>query len=128
MSCSASTTGNASENTSVRAAVDQSIQYADLVVVYKYYIAFGLATVFTNIICVLVVLSKRHMREKYGSFGVLSFGGLLNALGMVLAGAIRINLIYGMMKNYSNIKIYELMPCLGYLKPCNHRFVTDDNG
>uniref|UniRef100_A0A914WWZ2 G-protein coupled receptors family 1 profile domain-containing protein n=1 Tax=Plectus sambesii TaxID=2011161 RepID=A0A914WWZ2_9BILA len=55
----------------------------------KFYIPFGSFATATNILCVLVVLSKKRMREKYGAFGVLSFGDMLNALAMVLLGSIR---------------------------------------
>uniref|UniRef100_A0A914V6L1 G-protein coupled receptors family 1 profile domain-containing protein n=1 Tax=Plectus sambesii TaxID=2011161 RepID=A0A914V6L1_9BILA len=58
------------------------------------YIPFGSFATATNIICVMVVLSTKQMREKYGAFGVLSFGYMLNALGLVLLGTVRTQLIY----------------------------------
>uniref|UniRef100_A0A914UZ41 Uncharacterized protein n=1 Tax=Plectus sambesii TaxID=2011161 RepID=A0A914UZ41_9BILA len=39
----------------------------------------GIASVF-NIICILVFLTKKELREKYLSFAVLAFGNLLNTL------------------------------------------------
>uniref|UniRef100_A0A914V889 G-protein coupled receptors family 1 profile domain-containing protein n=1 Tax=Plectus sambesii TaxID=2011161 RepID=A0A914V889_9BILA len=56
--------------------------------------SFGSLTAATNILCMLVVLSTKQMSRKYGNFGLLSLGGMLNALGLILAGSIRKKLIY----------------------------------
>uniref|UniRef100_A0A914V8L9 G-protein coupled receptors family 1 profile domain-containing protein n=1 Tax=Plectus sambesii TaxID=2011161 RepID=A0A914V8L9_9BILA len=60
----------------------------------KLYMSFGSFATVTNIICILVVLSTKQMRQKYVTFGLLSFGDMLNALAMVLAGSVRSQLIY----------------------------------
>uniref|UniRef100_A0A914WS27 G-protein coupled receptors family 1 profile domain-containing protein n=1 Tax=Plectus sambesii TaxID=2011161 RepID=A0A914WS27_9BILA len=67
---------------------------ANILNISKLYISFGSFAAATNILCVLVVLSKKYMRQKYGAFGLLSFGDLLNAMGMVIAGVARTQLIY----------------------------------
>uniref|UniRef100_A0A914WX29 G-protein coupled receptors family 1 profile domain-containing protein n=1 Tax=Plectus sambesii TaxID=2011161 RepID=A0A914WX29_9BILA len=60
----------------------------------KLYMSFGSFATATNIVCILVVLSTKQMRQKYVAFGLLSFGDMLNALAMVLAGSVRTQLIY----------------------------------
>uniref|UniRef100_A0A914WMP2 G-protein coupled receptors family 1 profile domain-containing protein n=1 Tax=Plectus sambesii TaxID=2011161 RepID=A0A914WMP2_9BILA len=67
---------------------------ASILNINKLYISLGSFAAATNILCVLVMLSTKQMRQKYGTFGVLSFGDMLNALGMVLAGSVRSQLIY----------------------------------
>lgn len=75
--------------------VDQRIVYVEFLFVYKFYVAFGTFAIATNLISIVVVLSNKQMREKYASFGMLSFGDLINAISLVLAGAVRSNLIEG---------------------------------
>uniref|UniRef100_A0A914WJ74 Uncharacterized protein n=1 Tax=Plectus sambesii TaxID=2011161 RepID=A0A914WJ74_9BILA len=91
MDCTPTVT-NASSNLS-KAPVDQRIVYVDFLFVYKFYVGIGSFAVATNIIAIVTVLSNKHMREKYGTFGVLSFGDMLNAISLVLAGAVRSSLI-----------------------------------
>uniref|UniRef100_A0A914WIE6 G-protein coupled receptors family 1 profile domain-containing protein n=1 Tax=Plectus sambesii TaxID=2011161 RepID=A0A914WIE6_9BILA len=78
----------------------------------KLYIPFGSFAVATNILCVLVVLSTKQMREKYGAFGLLSFGDMLNALGIVIAGGVRTQLIHN--NSYGSLSTYA---CFGRLWP-----------
>uniref|UniRef100_A0A914WUT6 G-protein coupled receptors family 1 profile domain-containing protein n=1 Tax=Plectus sambesii TaxID=2011161 RepID=A0A914WUT6_9BILA len=107
---------NASSNLTTP-LVEQRVLYAELLEVYKYYIGFGIFAVITNIVCMLVVLSKRHMREKYGTFGVLSFGYLLNCLGILLAGLLRTHYISGNV--YNSLNSFE---CFG--RPWPYLFIV----
>uniref|UniRef100_A0A914XTF0 G-protein coupled receptors family 1 profile domain-containing protein n=1 Tax=Plectus sambesii TaxID=2011161 RepID=A0A914XTF0_9BILA len=68
--------------------------FANVLNLDNWYMSFGSFAAATNILCVLVVLSKKRMRQKYGAFGVLSFGDMLNALAMALLGSLRNQQIY----------------------------------
>uniref|UniRef100_A0A914WNZ2 G-protein coupled receptors family 1 profile domain-containing protein n=1 Tax=Plectus sambesii TaxID=2011161 RepID=A0A914WNZ2_9BILA len=65
-----------------------------IVNINKLYMSFGSFATATNILCVVVVLSTKQMRQKYGAFGLLSFGDMINALAMVIAGSVRNQQIY----------------------------------
>uniref|UniRef100_A0A914W9D1 G-protein coupled receptors family 1 profile domain-containing protein n=1 Tax=Plectus sambesii TaxID=2011161 RepID=A0A914W9D1_9BILA len=67
---------------------------ANIFNINKLYMSFGSFATATNILCVLVVLSTKQMRQKYGAFGLLSFGDMINALAMVIAGSVRNQQIY----------------------------------
>uniref|UniRef100_A0A914WX24 G-protein coupled receptors family 1 profile domain-containing protein n=1 Tax=Plectus sambesii TaxID=2011161 RepID=A0A914WX24_9BILA len=66
---------------------------ANIINLNRLYIPFGSFASATNILCILVVLSTKQMREKYGTLGLLSFGYMLNSLGIVIAGSVRIQQI-----------------------------------
>uniref|UniRef100_A0A914WST2 Uncharacterized protein n=1 Tax=Plectus sambesii TaxID=2011161 RepID=A0A914WST2_9BILA len=57
----------------------------NIVNINKLYMSFGSFTTVTNILCMLVVLLTKQMRQKFGALGLLSFGDMLNVLGMVIA-------------------------------------------
>uniref|UniRef100_A0A914WCU6 G-protein coupled receptors family 1 profile domain-containing protein n=1 Tax=Plectus sambesii TaxID=2011161 RepID=A0A914WCU6_9BILA len=85
---------------------------ANILDINKLYVWFGSFAVTTNILCVLVVLSTKQMREKYGVFGLLSFGDMLNALGMVIAGVARTQLIYA-----NSYGLLSTFACFGHPWP-----------
>uniref|UniRef100_A0A914WWY8 G-protein coupled receptors family 1 profile domain-containing protein n=1 Tax=Plectus sambesii TaxID=2011161 RepID=A0A914WWY8_9BILA len=66
---------------------------ANIINLNNLYIPFGSFASATNILFVLVVLSTKQMRQKYGAFGLLSFGYMLTEVGMVLLGSVRNKLI-----------------------------------
>uniref|UniRef100_A0A914VNR8 G-protein coupled receptors family 1 profile domain-containing protein n=1 Tax=Plectus sambesii TaxID=2011161 RepID=A0A914VNR8_9BILA len=83
----------------------------------KLYTPFGSFAAATNILCVLVMLSTKQMREKYGAFGLLSFGDMLNALGMVIAASVRTQLIYD--NSYGSLSTFS---CFG--RPWPYFFIV----
>uniref|UniRef100_A0A914WDV1 G-protein coupled receptors family 1 profile domain-containing protein n=1 Tax=Plectus sambesii TaxID=2011161 RepID=A0A914WDV1_9BILA len=73
---------------------DQSVATAGLLPAFlTYSICGGFASVF-NIICILVFLTKKELRDKYLFFALLAFGNLINTLFCLIAGSLRRKMIF----------------------------------
>uniref|UniRef100_A0A914V8N0 G-protein coupled receptors family 1 profile domain-containing protein n=1 Tax=Plectus sambesii TaxID=2011161 RepID=A0A914V8N0_9BILA len=90
---------------------------ANIVNFNNLYISFGSFATATNILCILVMLSTKQMRQKYGDFGLLSFGDMLNALGMILLGSLRNQQIY-------NNSFVSLSPFDWFLNPWPYLYIV----
>uniref|UniRef100_A0A914WAZ4 G-protein coupled receptors family 1 profile domain-containing protein n=1 Tax=Plectus sambesii TaxID=2011161 RepID=A0A914WAZ4_9BILA len=73
---------------------DQSVVTAGLLPAFlTYSICGGIASVF-NIVCILVFLTKKDLRDKYLFFALLAFGNLPNTLFCLIAGSLRRKMIF----------------------------------
>lgn len=59
------------------------------IVGYELYWSCGIAATATNIMCFVVILTNRWLRENLIFFALLAFGNVCNALGVALAGYLR---------------------------------------
>uniref|UniRef100_A0A914UVD3 G-protein coupled receptors family 1 profile domain-containing protein n=1 Tax=Plectus sambesii TaxID=2011161 RepID=A0A914UVD3_9BILA len=95
---------------------DQSIANAPVLPGFLTYSVAGATSSIFNIICILIFITKKELREKYLLFAVLAFANLINTVFMLTAGTLRRHLIY----NNQYMQLISTFECLKYPNPHLH--------
>uniref|UniRef100_A0A914WSC8 G-protein coupled receptors family 1 profile domain-containing protein n=1 Tax=Plectus sambesii TaxID=2011161 RepID=A0A914WSC8_9BILA len=92
---------------------DQSIVNGPVMPAFLTYSVVGAISSIFNIICILIFITKKELREKYLLFAVLAFANLINTVFMLTAGTLRRHLIY----NNQYMQLISTFECLKYPNP-----------